>query len=152
MEHCDHSPATYLIAPFPPSKNTKLCLCCSIFSSLSRKGSILAGANSTQGFFHRIDLQPSAINMKCTTTTSPTMPLHKDDAYFVARVLIGHIPIGRGISWVFRKVRRAVRQRPQGDEEAGSDQERDDKREAIIEILQHLREIRQSAAGPDSQS
>lgn len=61
------------------------------------------------------------------------------------------MPIGRAISWAFRRVRRAVRERPQGDEEAANEQERDEIKEGIAAILQCLRESSQPAAGPDPQ-
>ena len=83
-------------------------------------------------------IKPLAINNNCTTATLPTMPFQKENAYFIASVLIGHMPIGRAIPWAFRRVQRTVRERPQGDEEALNAQERDEIKEGITVILQCL--------------
>ena len=86
------------------------------------------------------------------------MPFHKDDAYFVAGVLAGQMPLRQGATWVVKRAWRAARrQRPtqgQGDVEAGSAQEHYmDLRSKIAAILEclHRFEAGASQPGPDSQ-
>lgn len=59
---------------------------------------------NTGPFFFFLIYKTFAINNNRTATTLPTMPFQKENAYFIASVLIGHMPIGRAIPWAFRRV------------------------------------------------
>ena len=54
------------------------------------------------------------------------MPFGKEDAYFLANLLAGQLPIGRGAAWLAKRAWRAIlhqnaqRDRAQSDEEAQS--------------------------------
>lgn len=76
----------------------------------------MVGANSTEGFFHQH--QPS-INV---TANSTTIPFQKDDAYFLAGLISGQIPIGRGAVWLVQRTWMAVtgqKQESHGRDEEG---------------------------------
>lgn len=93
------------------------------------------------------------------------MPFGKEDAYFLANLLAGQLPIGRGAAWLAKRAWRAIlhqnaqRDRAQSDEEAQSgeqaalrsaferlqqnDVKLNDKLSAILECL---RDIKSSGA------
>lgn len=127
---------------FFPRVKIRNCACAAIYFPLpAGEGVSWPKWARHRAFF--ISLQPSAINVNCTTATLPTIRLMNEDAYFIASMLVGQIPIGWGVAWAARRVWRAVREPPtQGDEEAANDQERDEIKDGITATIQCLRSPR----------